>query len=135
MAHYFLADPSGGESARFLSSFSKESVLGCITSPDFHYLVGVHGDDLIGAEAFRRRDPVACVVFSPDPDVEPTPADPEDVEDLDVYLVCGECGTEFKVSRLGTIEEEVTRASSPVFGSSGICPERKIRSPLRIAWL
>ncbi|HXF37354.1 MAG TPA: hypothetical protein VNO17_09265, partial [Actinomycetota bacterium] len=23
------------------------------------------------------------------------PAEPEDVEDLDVFLVCGECGTEF----------------------------------------
>lgn len=31
----------------------------------------------------------------------PTRSEPEDVEDLDVYLVCGECGTELKVSRLG----------------------------------
>ena len=29
---------------------------------------------------------------------------PEDVEDLDVYLVCRECGTEFKVSRLGELQ-------------------------------
>lgn len=43
-------------------------------------------------------------VFSPDPDVEPTPADPEDVEALDVYLVCDECGTEYKVSRLGELQ-------------------------------
>jgi hypothetical protein len=50
----------------------------------------------IGVASFR--------VFSPDPDVEPAPADPEDVEDLDVYLVCGECGTEFKVSRLGELQ-------------------------------
>lgn len=28
----------------------------------------------------------------------------EDVEDLDVYLVCGECGTEYKVSRLGELQ-------------------------------
>jgi hypothetical protein len=43
-------------------------------------------------------------VFSPDPDVEPAPADPEDVEALDVYLVCRECGTEYKVSRLGELQ-------------------------------
>jgi DNA-directed RNA polymerase subunit RPC12/RpoP len=29
---------------------------------------------------------------------------PEDVDDLDVYLVCGVCGTEFKVSRLGELQ-------------------------------
>ena len=34
----------------------------------------------------------------------PTPSEPEDVEDLDVFLVCGECGTEFKVSRLGELQ-------------------------------
>ncbi|MEP7060261.1 MAG: hypothetical protein ABI828_05975 [Actinomycetota bacterium] len=28
----------------------------------------------------------------------------EDVEDLDVYLVCDECGTEYKVSRLGELQ-------------------------------
>jgi len=27
-----------------------------------------------------------------------------DVDGLDVYLVCGECGTEFKVSRLGELQ-------------------------------
>jgi len=32
------------------------------------------------------------------------PDEPEDVEDLDVYLVCGECGTELKVSRLGALQ-------------------------------
>ena len=42
--------------------------------------------------------------FSIDPEVEVAPEEPEDVEDLDVYLVCGECGTEFKVSRLGELQ-------------------------------
>ncbi|HEX3298729.1 MAG TPA: hypothetical protein VHW68_01290 [Actinomycetota bacterium] len=37
-------------------------------------------------------------------DTEKPPAEPEDVEDLDVYLVCGECGTEYKVSRLGELQ-------------------------------
>src|SRR6185436_19682932 len=37
-------------------------------------------------------------------DTEKPPAEAEDVEDLDVYLVCGECGTEFKVSRLGELQ-------------------------------
>ncbi|GIU97747.1 MAG: hypothetical protein KatS3mg013_1550 [Actinomycetota bacterium] len=32
------------------------------------------------------------------------PEEPEDVEDLDVYLVCGECGTELKVARLGELQ-------------------------------
>ena len=28
----------------------------------------------------------------------------EDVEGLDVFLVCGECGTEFRVTRLGELQ-------------------------------
>jgi hypothetical protein len=28
----------------------------------------------------------------------------EDVEELDVFLVCGECGTEFRVTRLGELQ-------------------------------
>ena len=32
------------------------------------------------------------------------PSEPEDVDDLEVYLVCGECGTELKVSRLGELQ-------------------------------
>jgi hypothetical protein len=35
---------------------------------------------------------------------EPAPDQPEDVDDLDVYLVCGECGTELKISRLGELQ-------------------------------
>ena len=35
---------------------------------------------------------------------EPAPSEPEDVDDLDVYLVCGVCGTELKVSRLGELQ-------------------------------
>jgi hypothetical protein len=30
--------------------------------------------------------------------------DVEDVDDLDVYLVCGACGTEFRVTRLGELQ-------------------------------
>jgi hypothetical protein len=37
-------------------------------------------------------------------EAEPAPAEPEDVEDLDVFLVCGECGTELKISRLGELQ-------------------------------
>lgn len=32
------------------------------------------------------------------------PAEPEDVEDLDVFLVCGECGTEFRITKLGELQ-------------------------------
>jgi hypothetical protein len=43
---------------------------------------------------------------APPPSIEEgeAPAEPEDVEDLDVFLVCGECGTELKVSRLGELQ-------------------------------
>ena len=37
-------------------------------------------------------------------DEAPPPAEAEDVDALDVFLVCGECGTEFKVSRLGELQ-------------------------------
>jgi hypothetical protein len=30
--------------------------------------------------------------------------EPEDVAELDVYFVCGECGTELQVTRLGEIQ-------------------------------
>jgi hypothetical protein len=43
-------------------------------------------------------------VFSPEPGTEPPPAEAEDVEALEVYFVCGLCGTEFKVSRLGEMQ-------------------------------
>jgi len=29
---------------------------------------------------------------------------PEDVQDLDVYFVCAECGTEYQVTRLGEVQ-------------------------------
>jgi hypothetical protein len=35
---------------------------------------------------------------------EPRPAEPEDVSELDVFFVCGECGTEYQVTRLGEIQ-------------------------------
>ena len=37
-------------------------------------------------------------------DEDAPPAEPEDVEDLDVSLVCGECGTEYRVARLGELQ-------------------------------
>ena len=42
--------------------------------------------------------------FSPSPGADEVPSEPEDVEDLDVFLVCDECGTEYKVSRLGELQ-------------------------------
>ena len=30
--------------------------------------------------------------------------EPEDVEELDVFFVCGDCGTEFQVTRLGEVQ-------------------------------
>ncbi|HYJ61995.1 MAG TPA: hypothetical protein VE032_11090 [Actinomycetota bacterium] len=37
-------------------------------------------------------------------DDAPAPREPEDVEDLDVVLVCSECGTELRVSKLGELQ-------------------------------
>lgn len=36
--------------------------------------------------------------------VDRTKPEAEDVEELDVFLVCGECGTEFRVTRLGELQ-------------------------------
>lgn len=30
--------------------------------------------------------------------------EPEDVTELDVFFVCGECGTEFRVERIGELQ-------------------------------
>jgi hypothetical protein len=40
--------------------------------------------------------------FSPKPGEEKH--DLEDVEDLDVFFVCGECGTELRVTKLGELQ-------------------------------
>lgn len=37
-------------------------------------------------------------------DVDRTKPEVEDVEELDVFLVCEECGTEFQVTRLGELQ-------------------------------
>ncbi|MEP6973031.1 MAG: hypothetical protein ABI869_02680 [Actinomycetota bacterium] len=37
-------------------------------------------------------------------DVDRTKPEVEDVEELDVFLVCGECGTEYQVTRLGELQ-------------------------------
>jgi len=37
-------------------------------------------------------------------DEEQRPKEPEDVTELDVFFVCGECGTEYQVTRLGEIQ-------------------------------
>ena len=34
----------------------------------------------------------------------PEPPEIEDVQELDVFLVCRECGTEFQVARLGELQ-------------------------------
>lgn len=36
--------------------------------------------------------------------IDRTKPDVEDVEELDVFLVCRECGTEFRVTRLGELQ-------------------------------
>ncbi len=53
------------------------------------------GIALLGVWVFR------AVASGRAPDESP---EPEDVGDLDVYFVCGECGTEFRVERLGELQ-------------------------------
>lgn len=36
--------------------------------------------------------------------IDRTKPEVEDVEELEVFLVCGECGTEFRVTRLGELQ-------------------------------
>jgi hypothetical protein len=51
---------------------------------------------------------------------------PEDVEELDVFFVCGECGTEFRVTRLGEVQiprhcgEPMKVVRRPRAGSAGV---------------
>ena len=56
---------------------------------------------LVGALIWRLG--IASIrAFSPRPGQEHH--DIEDVEDLEVFFVCGECGTEFRVTRLGELQ-------------------------------
>ena len=49
----------------------------------------------LGLTALRAASGVGIDLESPEP---------EDVDDLEVYLVCRECGTEFRVTRLGELQ-------------------------------
>ena len=62
---------------------------------------------LIGYVVWRFGIATLRALAGPAPgalDEEPPPREAEDVDELDVYLVCSECGTEFKVSRLGELQ-------------------------------
>jgi hypothetical protein len=50
----------------------------------------------VGVSVFR-----GVAGFRPREEEEP---EAEDVADLDVYFVCGECGTEFRVEKLGQLQ-------------------------------
>jgi hypothetical protein len=56
------------------------------------------------------------------------PEEPEDVAELDVYFVCRECGTEFRVTRLGEVQvprhcgEVMEVVRRPRAGGSGVPP-------------
>ncbi len=65
------------------------------------------GAIVIGYVVWRLGMATLRALSGPPPgslDTEPPPSEPEDVGDLEVYLVCGECGTEFKVERLGELQ-------------------------------
>jgi hypothetical protein len=50
----------------------------------------------VGVWAFR------AIAFGRPPEAEDP--EPEDVADLEVFFVCTECGTEFRVERLGELQ-------------------------------
>ena len=67
----------------------------------------IPGAILLGYVVWRLGIATLRALAGPPPgalETERPPEEPEDVEALDVYLVCGECGTEFKVSRLGELQ-------------------------------
>jgi hypothetical protein len=66
-----------------------------LTAPAVAYVIWK-----MGSAMFRSLNAPAPGVL----DDEKPPDEPEDVEDLDVYLVCAECGTEFRVSKLGELQ-------------------------------
>lgn len=59
---------------------------------------------LVGFVIWRVGIAMVRSLTVPAGDADLTPSEPEDVEDLDVFLVCGECGTELKISRLGQLQ-------------------------------
>ena len=66
-------------------------------------------------------------------DEAPPPPEPEDVEDLAVFLVCGECGTEFRVSKLGELQIPGTAARR--CRSSGASPRPdRLSTPVFHVW-
>ena len=69
--------------------------LAWLTAPLVAYVVWK-----VGIATFRSLGGTAPGVL----DEDRPPPEPEDVEDLDVFLVCGECGTEYRVSRLGELQ-------------------------------
>jgi hypothetical protein len=59
---------------------------------------------LVGFVIWRVGTAMLRSLSVPPGGAEPAPPEAEDVEDLDVFLLCGECGTELKVSRLGELQ-------------------------------
>jgi len=57
---------------------------------------------LVGVVIWRIGTSVLRSISGGPPSVAPEEA--EDVEALEVFLVCGECGTEFRVTRLGELQ-------------------------------
>jgi hypothetical protein len=66
----------------------------------WHILVAI----LLALAIWRIGIGVLRAVSSKPPRPEEQRSEPEDVEGLDVFLVCGECGTEFRVTRLGQLQ-------------------------------
>ena len=69
--------------------------------------ISIPGAVVLGYVVWRLGMATLRALSGPAPgslDTEKPPAEPEDVGDLDVYLVCAECGTEFKVARLGELQ-------------------------------
>jgi hypothetical protein len=69
--------------------------------------IALPGAVLLGYVVWRLGMATLRALSGPAPgslDVGPPPKQAEDVEELAVVLVCDECGTELKVSRLGELQ-------------------------------
>lgn len=65
VAHYFLSDSTGKGPEAFLSSISQPAVLGYITNPNFRYIAGFIGDELVAVAALRDNKHIYHLFVSP----------------------------------------------------------------------
>lgn len=96
-----LPPPLGSSSASLPCGLSRRACYGAWVPPWLSWLIAA-----VIAAAIWMIGIASLRAFSPKPGSrEPgSPQGVEDVEDLEVSFVCGECGTELRVTRLGELQ-------------------------------